>query len=228
MSSILSSSTLSIALSSFVSCIGLLLTKIVHTDEDLSIDFTIIANVNEKTIMQTVNGFKETVMSLLVHHFNLGRRMPGFDYGPDGFGTGLTPLHLSDDGEGGAFHFHEPPPPYTAYKYSDIQHPDDPPPPYEASICPDIILCSTTDQVTRQSTVLGQLSTASSSNASSPQTTEEPLPPSGLQLPQPQQETEDAEGSSLLVAPSILQNEAFSSPGQTGPSPSNCSLNTVV
>lgn len=85
-----------------------------------------------------------------------------------------------------------------------------------------------TDQVTRQSTVLGQLSTASSSNASSPQTTEEPLPPSGLQLPQPQQETEDAEGSSLLVAPSILQNEAFSSPGQTGPSPSNCSLNTVV
>lgn len=65
MSSILSSSTLSIALSSFVSCIGLLLTKIVHTDEDLSIDFTIIANVNEKTIMQTVNGFKETVMSLL-------------------------------------------------------------------------------------------------------------------------------------------------------------------
>lgn len=85
-------------------------------------------------------------LSFLVHHFNLGRRMPGFDYGPDGFGTGLTPLHLSDDGEGGAFHFHEPPPPYTAYKYSDIQHPDDPPPPYEASICPDIILCSTTGE----------------------------------------------------------------------------------
>lgn len=77
-----------------------------------------------------------------VHHFNLGRRMPGFDYGPDGFGTGLTPLHLSDDGEGGAFHFHDPPPPYTAYKYPDIQHPDDPPPPYEASINPDSILCS--------------------------------------------------------------------------------------
>lgn len=78
-----------------------------------------------------------------VHHFNLGRRMPGFDYGPDGFGTGLTPLHLSDDGEGGAFHFHDPPPPYTAYKYPDIQHPDDPPPPYEASVNPDSILCST-------------------------------------------------------------------------------------
>ncbi|CAI9570345.1 unnamed protein product, partial [Staurois parvus] len=172
----------------------------------------------------------ESLIGANLHHFNLGRRMPGFDYGPDGFGTGLTPLHLSDDGEGGAFHFHEPPPPYTAYKYSDIQHPDDPPPPYEASICPDIILCSTTDQVTRQSTVLGQLSTASSSNASSPQTTEEPLPPAGLQLPQPQEEAEDAEGrsSSLLVAPSILQNEAFSSPGQTEPSPSNCSLNTVV
>ncbi|XP_040204558.1 integral membrane protein DGCR2/IDD isoform X1 [Rana temporaria] len=170
----------------------------------------------------------ESLIGANLHHFNLGRRMPGFDYGPDGFGTGLTPLHLSDDGEGGAFHFHEPPPPYTAYKYSDIQHPDDPPPPYEASICPDIILCSTTDQVTRQSTVLGQLSTASSSNASSPQTTEEPLPPSGLQLPQPQEEREDAEGSSLLVAPSILQSEAFSGPGQTGPSPSNCSLNTVV
>lgn len=69
--------------------------------------------------------------------------MPGFDYGPDGFGTGLTPLHLSDDGEGGAFHFHDPPPPYTAYKYPDIQHPDDPPPPYEASVNPDSILCST-------------------------------------------------------------------------------------
>lgn len=68
--------------------------------------------------------------------------MPGFDYGPDGFGTGLTPLHLSDDGEGGAFHFHDPPPPYTAYKYPDLHHPDDPPPPYEASINPENILCS--------------------------------------------------------------------------------------
>ena len=72
-----------------------------------------------------------------MHHFNLGRRIPGFDYGPDGFGTGLTPLHLSDDGEGGTFHFHDPPPPYTAYKYPDIDQPDDPPPPYEASINPD-------------------------------------------------------------------------------------------
>ncbi|CAG5867433.1 unnamed protein product [Menidia menidia] len=75
-----------------------------------------------------------------VHHFNLGRRVPGFDYGPDAFGTGLTPLHLSDDGEGGAFHFQEPPPPYAAYKYPDMQHPDDPPPPYEASINPDSLL----------------------------------------------------------------------------------------
>lgn len=75
----------------------------------------------------------------LVHHFNLGRRIPGFDYGPDGFGTGLTPLHLSDDGEGGTFHFHDPPPPYTAYKYPDIGQPDDPPPPYEASIHPDSV-----------------------------------------------------------------------------------------
>lgn len=75
-----------------------------------------------------------------VHHFNLGRRVPGFDYGPDVFGTGLTPLHLSDDGEGGAFHFQEPPPPYAAYKYPDIHHPDDPPPPYEASINPDSFL----------------------------------------------------------------------------------------
>lgn len=74
-----------------------------------------------------------------VHHFNLGRRIPGFDYGPDGFGTGLTPLHLSDDGEGGTFHFHDPPPPYTAYKYPDMDQPDDPPPPYEASINQDSV-----------------------------------------------------------------------------------------
>lgn len=172
----------------------------------------------------------ESLIGANLHHFNLGRRMPGFDYGPDGFGTGLTPLHLSDDGEGGAFHFHEPPPPYTAYKYSDIHPPDGPPPPYEASICPDIILCSTTDQVTRQSAGLGQLSTASNSNASSPQTTEEPLPPAVPPLPQPQSDTEDSEdrSTSLLVAPNILQNEAFPNAGQSGPSPSNCSLNTVV
>lgn len=69
-----------------------------------------------------------------VHHFNLGRRVPGFDYGPDAFGTGLTPLHLSDDGEGGAFHFQEAPPPYTAHKFPD------PPPPYEAAINPDCLL----------------------------------------------------------------------------------------
>uniref|UniRef100_A0A3P9MFQ6 DiGeorge syndrome critical region gene 2 n=1 Tax=Oryzias latipes TaxID=8090 RepID=A0A3P9MFQ6_ORYLA len=82
----------------------------------------------------------ETLIGGNLHHFNLGRRVPGFDYGPDAFGTGLTPLHLSDDGEGGAFHFQEPPPPYAAYKYPDIHHPDDPPPPYEASINPDSFL----------------------------------------------------------------------------------------
>ncbi|XP_077593068.1 integral membrane protein DGCR2/IDD isoform X1 [Stigmatopora nigra] len=82
----------------------------------------------------------ETLIGGNLHHFNLGRRVAGFDYGPDAFGTGLTPLHLSDDGEGGAFHFQEPPPPYAAYKYPDIQHPDDPPPPYEASIDPDGLL----------------------------------------------------------------------------------------
>lgn len=81
-----------------------------------------------------------SILIFSVHHFNLGRRVPGFDYGPDAFGTGLTPLHLSDDGEGGAFHFQEPPPPYAAYKYPDIHHPDDPPPPYEASINPDSLL----------------------------------------------------------------------------------------
>lgn len=94
---------------------------------------------------QELSGASPNDMTLLlvfhfhcpVHHFNLGRRIPGFDYGPDGFGTGLTPLHLSDDGEGGTFHFHDPPPPYTAYKYPDIDQPDDPPPPYEASINPD-------------------------------------------------------------------------------------------
>ncbi|XP_061241655.1 integral membrane protein DGCR2/IDD isoform X5 [Bos javanicus] len=81
----------------------------------------------------------ESLIGANLHHFNLGRRIPGFDYGPDGFGTGLTPLHLSDDGEGGTFHFHDPPPPYTAYKYPDIDQPDDPPPPYEASINPDSV-----------------------------------------------------------------------------------------
>ncbi|KAE8634665.1 hypothetical protein XENTR_v10002398 [Xenopus tropicalis] len=172
----------------------------------------------------------ESLIGANLHHFNLGRRMPGFDYGPDGFGTGLTPLHLSDDGEGGAFHFHEPPPPYTAYKYSDIQHPDDPPPPYEASISPDIILCSSPDQVSHQAAVLGQLSTASSSNASTPQTTEEPLPPAVLCLAQSQSDTTCSGdvSSSLLVPPKSLQNEAFTSDTQSGPSPSNCSLNTVV
>ncbi|KAK7895249.1 hypothetical protein WMY93_020574 [Mugilogobius chulae] len=65
----------------------------------------------------------ETLIGGNLHHFNLGRRVPGFDYGPDW-----------------AFHFQEPPPPYAAYKYPDIPHPDDPPPPYEASINPDSLL----------------------------------------------------------------------------------------
>ncbi len=52
----------------------------------------------------------------------------------------MTPLHLSDDGEGGTFHFQEPPPPYAAYKYPNIHHPEDPPPSYEASINADSIL----------------------------------------------------------------------------------------
>lgn len=82
--------------------------------------------------------------------------------------------------------------------------------------------------MTRQSAGMGQLSTASSSNASSPQTTEEPLPPAVPPLPQPESDTEDSEdrSTSLLVAPNP-QNEAFPA-GQSGPSPSNCSLNTVV
>lgn len=96
-----------------------------------------------------------------VHHFNLGRRIPGFDYGPDGFGTGLTPLHLSDDGEGGTFHFHDPPPPYTAYKYPDMDQPDDPPPPYEASINPDSVFYDPAGAVhprERESAVVKELS----------------------------------------------------------------------
>ncbi|KAM9455295.1 integral membrane protein DGCR2/IDD [Clarias gariepinus] len=82
----------------------------------------------------------ETLIGGNLHHFNLGRRVPAFDYGSDMFGTGLTPLHLSDDGEGGAFHFQEPPPPYAAYKYPELRPPDEPPPPYEASINPNSLL----------------------------------------------------------------------------------------
>lgn len=49
------------------------------------------------------------------------------------------PLHLSDNGEGKTFHFHNPAPPYTSYKYPDIDHPDDPPLPYETPINPDSV-----------------------------------------------------------------------------------------
>ncbi|XP_062870110.1 integral membrane protein DGCR2/IDD [Trichomycterus rosablanca] len=88
----------------------------------------------------------ETLIGGNLHHFNLGRRVPAFDYGSDTFGTGLTPLHLSDDGEGGAFHFQEAPPPYAAFKYPGLRPPDEsppsyePPPSYEASINPNATL----------------------------------------------------------------------------------------
>ncbi|XP_030356298.1 integral membrane protein DGCR2/IDD isoform X8 [Strigops habroptila] len=159
-----------------------------------------------------------------VHHFNLGRRMPGFDYGPDGFGTGLTPLHLSDDGEGGAFHFHDPPPPYTAYKYPDIQHPDDPPPPYEASVNPDSILCSTPDGVLSQTV---QSSPPSLGNCdASPQLREGSLPPSVG--PSPVELEDSADSSTFLVPPDTVLSENTPAETLTGSRHSHCSLNTIV
>ncbi|XP_048850689.1 integral membrane protein DGCR2/IDD-like isoform X1 [Brienomyrus brachyistius] len=80
----------------------------------------------------------ETLIGGNLHPF--GCRMPGFEYDPRGFGASLAPLRLSDDGVGGAFRFHEPPPPYAAFKYPDMPPPEDPPPPYEASISPDAVL----------------------------------------------------------------------------------------
>uniref|UniRef100_UPI00358E5436 integral membrane protein DGCR2/IDD isoform X1 n=1 Tax=Myxine glutinosa TaxID=7769 RepID=UPI00358E5436 len=77
----------------------------------------------------------ESLIGANLHHLGLGRgRIHAFDYGPESLGTGFTPLHLSDDGEGEAFQFAEPPPPYTAYKSPDFQPPDDPPPPYELAV----------------------------------------------------------------------------------------------
>uniref|UniRef100_A0A663MCF9 DiGeorge syndrome critical region gene 2 n=1 Tax=Athene cunicularia TaxID=194338 RepID=A0A663MCF9_ATHCN len=151
----------------------------------------------------------ESLIGANLHHFNLGRRMPGFDYGPDGFGTGLTPLHLSDDGEGGAFHFHDPPPPYTAYKYPDIQHPDDPPPPYEASVNPDSILCSTPGNCDV-----------------SPQLTEGSLHPSVG--PSPVELEDSADSSTFLVPPDTPLNENTPAETLTGSRHSHCSLNTIV
>ncbi|KAM7090221.1 integral membrane protein DGCR2/IDD isoform X2 [Mycteria americana] len=166
----------------------------------------------------------ESLIGANLHHFNLGRRMPGFDYGPDGFGTGLTPLHLSDDGEGGAFHFHDPPPPYTAYKYPDIQHPDDPPPPYEASVNPDSILCSTPDGVLSQTV---QSSPPSLGNCDvSPQLTEGSLPPSVG--PSPVELEDSADSSTFLVPPDTPLNENTPAETLAGSRHSHCSLNTIV
>ncbi|XP_078523979.1 integral membrane protein DGCR2/IDD isoform X6 [Lissotriton helveticus] len=167
----------------------------------------------------------ESLIGANLHHFNLGRRMPGFDYGPDGFGTGLTPLHLSDDGEGGAFHFHEPPPPYTANKYPEIHHPDDPPPPYEASINPTIILCTTSDTVEPQPALTLQPSR---------EVTEAPSQPpaearSPIVVPSSEDLEDSADSSTTLLVPSDGPRlDSVSAETLTASVPSNCSLNTVV
>ncbi|XP_044530423.1 integral membrane protein DGCR2/IDD isoform X4 [Gracilinanus agilis] len=166
----------------------------------------------------------ESLIGANLHHFNLGRRIPGFDYGPDGFGTGLTPLHLSDDGEGGAFHFHDPPPPYTAYKYPDIQHPDDPPPPYEASIDPSSALCAPSDGVCAQPAQSSPPSLGDSD--ASPGLAEGPLPPSVGPL---SAELDDsADSSTLLVPPDTPLSESGRAGTLGGSRPSLCSLNTIV
>ncbi|XP_030005106.1 integral membrane protein DGCR2/IDD isoform X1 [Sphaeramia orbicularis] len=163
----------------------------------------------------------ETLIGGNLHHFNLGRRVPGFDYGPDAFGTGLTPLHLSDDGEGGAFHFQEPPPPYAAYKYPDIQHPDDPPPPYEASINPDSLLYvdlghSGVSMVTSQMNGIGEGLQTSIPNACGA------VPDVAL----PSHEREDSiDSSTLLVRPDTPTEGHAPS---TTPADCSSSLSTVV
>lgn len=167
----------------------------------------------------------ESLIGANLHHFNLGRRMPGFDYGPDGFGTGLTPLHLSDDGEGGAFHFHEPPPPYTANKYPEIHHPDDPPPPYEASINPTIILCTTSETVEPQPALALQPSREGTEAPSQP--------PADVRSPIVAPSSEDLEDSAdssttLLVPSDGPRLDSMSAETLTASVPSNCSLNTVV
>ncbi|XP_059531806.1 integral membrane protein DGCR2/IDD isoform X4 [Myotis daubentonii] len=164
-----------------------------------------------------------------VHHFNLGRRIPGFDYGPDGFGTGLTPLHLSDDGEGGTFHFHDPPPPYTAYKYPDIDQPDDPPPPYEASINPDSVFYDPADDDAFEPAEASPPTPGDGdSEGASPRCLEQPLPSAGVTLA----DLEDSADSSsiLLVPPDPARSgtppatEALPGVGRH----SRSSLNTVV
>lgn len=152
--------------------------------------------------------------------------MPGLDYGPDGFGTGLTPLHLSDDGEGGAFHFHDPPPPYTAFKYPDIQHPDDPPPSYEASLNPATILIVSLNENNSQThrSIQPPLETSDLH----PETTEERAEESST-LEQSSEELEDSiDSSTLLVPPDSPTDETTATETAVTSCDSNCSLNTVV
>nr|KAF6282166.1 DiGeorge syndrome critical region protein 2 [Myotis myotis] len=171
----------------------------------------------------------ESLIGANLHHFNLGRRIPGFDYGPDGFGTGLTPLHLSDDGEGGTFHFHDPPPPYTAYKYPDIDQPDDPPPPYEASINPDSVFYDPADDDAFEPAEASPPTPGDGdSEGASPRCLEQPLPSAGVTLA----DLEDSADSSsiLLVPPDPARSgtppatEALPGVGRH----SRSSLNTVV
>nr|XP_048308291.1 integral membrane protein DGCR2/IDD isoform X3 [Myodes glareolus] len=171
----------------------------------------------------------ESLIGANLHHFNLGRRIPGFDYGPDGFGTGLTPLHLSDDGEGGTFHFHDPPPPYTAYKYPDMDQPDDPPPPYEASINQDSVFYDPADDdafepmetslpTPREGGIEGAL----------PRHLDPPLPPAETSLADLEDSTDSS--SALLVPPDPAQSgstPATETPPGGGRHPRS-SLNTVV
>ncbi|CAO2631103.1 Integral membrane protein DGCR2/IDD [Lemmus lemmus] len=171
----------------------------------------------------------ESLIGANLHHFNLGRRIPGFDYGPDGFGTGLTPLHLSDDGEGGTFHFHDPPPPYTAYKYPDMDHPDDPPPPYEASINQDSVFYDPADDeafepmetslpTPREGGIEGAL----------PRHLDHPLPPAETSLADLEDSTDSS--SALLVPPDPAQSgstPATETPPGGGRHP-HSSLNSMV
>ncbi|XP_033900714.1 integral membrane protein DGCR2/IDD-like isoform X2 [Acipenser ruthenus] len=172
---------------------------------------------------------RERIESLIggnLHHFNLGRRMPGLDYGPDGFGTGLTPLHLSDDGEGGAFHFHDPPPPYTAFKYPDIQHPDDPPPSYEASLNPATILIVSLNE--NNSQTHRSIQPPIETSDLHPETTEERAE-EGSTLEQSSEELEDSiDSSTLLVPPDSPTDETTATETAVTSCDSNCSLNTVV
>ncbi|EPY80498.1 integral membrane protein DGCR2/IDD isoform 1 [Camelus ferus] len=171
----------------------------------------------------------ESLIGANLHHFNLGRRIPGFDYGPDGFGTGLTPLHLSDDGEGGAFHFHDPPPPYTAYKCPDTGQPDDPPPPYEAAINPDGVFYDPADDDAFEPAVAAPSATGDGGgDGAAPRHLEQPLPATRASLA----DLEDSADSSsaLLVPPDPAQSGSAPAteglPG--GGRHSRSSLNTVV